>query len=158
MRNAELVLIKIKNIEVNGSTEETLWAKPLGQDLFEIRSLPKFVENINARDIVRAIASDSDSQPLVQKTVSRSGHKTIRFLFLKSSGLNREDILRRLKALGATLEEVSRGYWAADVDAEGNYQKICNYLSSLSVKGILECELDVGMKGLMQAWTYQDEP
>ncbi len=157
MSNSELVLVKIKNVEVNGSAEETLWAKPLGQDLFEIRSLPKFIENINVRDVVRAIASESDNHPLVQETVSRSGHKTIRFLFLRASRLNREDILRRLKALGVTVEEVGRELWAADVDNREDYQKTYDYLSLLKAQGFIECELDVGMRGLMQAWAYEGE-
>lgn len=156
MKNKGLVLIKIEHLEVNGNTEETLWAKPLGQDLYEIRSLPKFIENMNALDIVRAIASDFNDQPLVTETVSKSGHETIRFLFLKSSSFNREDVLRRLRALGAVTEEVGRGFWAVDVDPERDYQKIRDYLSALRVQGVLECELDVGMSGLMRAWAYQD--
>jgi hypothetical protein len=97
--------------------------------LFEIRSLPKFIENINVHDVVGAIASESDNHPLIQETVSRSGHETIRFLFLRASRLNKEDILRRLKALGVTVEEVGRGLWAADVDNREDYQKhVITYL------------------------------
>ena len=64
---------------------ESLWALPLGDDLYEIRNTPFHAYAINWGDIVRAPV-DSDQIPQVQEVVKRSGHETFRVLFNSELG------------------------------------------------------------------------
>jgi len=74
---------------------ESLWALPLGEDLYEIRNTPFHAYAINWGDIVRAPV-DSDQIPQVQEVVKRSGHETFRVLFNSAVDQNTQDSICHL--------------------------------------------------------------
>src|SRR5262245_37935318 len=60
---------------------ESFWAKPLGDDLYELRNSAWFAFDLHFYDVVRALPDKLDEKPRIIEVVRRSGHKTLRVLF-----------------------------------------------------------------------------
>lgn len=65
---------------------ESLWALPLGGDLYEIRNTPFHAYGLNWGNIVRAHSDNPKLKPEVREVVAESGNKTLRVFFDKSLG------------------------------------------------------------------------
>ena len=74
-----------------GTGGEAMWARPVGDDLYEIDNLPFYAYGINLGDVVRAVAPDDESKPEIQEVVEYRGHRTLRFFFSKES----DELVRR---------------------------------------------------------------
>lgn len=120
---------------------ESMWALPLGDDLYEIRNAPFYAYNINWGDIVRAYSDDPDLKPEVREVVTRSGNKTLRVFF--NEGLSEEEqgsVLSSLQYLDLSWERATGRLVAIDVHPEANYQGVCDKLWELEQEEILEYE------------------
>ena len=69
----------------------SLWAKPLGTDLFEIDNVPFYAYGINLGDVVRATPDRPELKPEVREIVKRSGHETLRIFFQENLPRDRQD-------------------------------------------------------------------
>lgn len=56
---------------------ESLWALPLGDDLYEIRNSPFYAYGINWGDVVWAHSNDPELKPQVREVVTPSGNRTL---------------------------------------------------------------------------------
>jgi hypothetical protein len=93
---------------------EGIWAKPLGDDLYEI--VPFHAYGLNFGDVVRAVEPAPDKKPLVLEVIRPSGHRTLRVFFPDSVPEDqRLELLRSLEPLGAEFERATAGYFALDV-------------------------------------------
>jgi len=120
---------------------ESMWALPLGGDLYEIRNTPFYAYGINWGDIVRADTSDPTLKPEVREVVAPSGNKTLRVFLNK--GLAQEEqnvILSSLQPLDTSWERADDHYVAIDVHPESDYQAVCDKLMELEQEGKLEYE------------------
>ena len=82
---------------------ESLWATPLGKDLYRLENVPFYAYGLHFHDVVLATANDEDLKPEIQQVAEASGHQTFRILFRE--GLDRqeqESILDSLEPLGVT--------------------------------------------------------
>jgi len=125
---------------------ESLWALPLGEDLYEIRNTPFHAYAINWGDIVRAPV-DSDQIPQVQEVVKRSRHETLRVLFNSAVDQNtRDSILSSLQTLELSWEDCDDRFVALDVPPSANYDavydKLCEFQRD-NVLGFETCEARV---------------
>lgn len=126
---------------------ESMWAKSLGEDLYEVDNVPFYAYGINWKDVVRAIAADEESKPRVIEVVRHGGHRTLRFFF--SADLARPDqqtYLALIREIGAGIERADERLVAVDVPPEGNYDDTCDLLARLEEEGVLEyetCEMRV---------------
>jgi len=68
---------------------ESVWAKSLGDDLYEIESIPFCAYGLNYGDVVRATPDGPDQKPEVRSVVSMSGNQTLRVSFCDK--LSREE-------------------------------------------------------------------
>jgi len=76
---------------------ESMWARPLGEDLFEVRNIPFYAYGLNFLDIVRAVEPSPDKKPVVLELVKSSRHKTLRVSFNDTiPESERPELLRRL--------------------------------------------------------------
>jgi hypothetical protein len=60
---------------------EAIWALSLGDDLYEIRSVPFGAYGLNCLDVVLATADSPSLKPEIRKVIRRSGHRTSRLMF-----------------------------------------------------------------------------
>jgi hypothetical protein len=77
MEQEELTKVHIDLPNNPHSGGEALWAKALGDDLYELRNNPFYAYGLNFLDVVHAIPRAQDQKPSVLKIVRRSGHRTI---------------------------------------------------------------------------------
>jgi Domain of unknown function (DUF4265) len=120
---------------------ESMWAKPVGPELYELRNSPWHAYDLHFGDVVRAVADSPDEKPRVRKVVRPSGHKTLRVIFATALAEPRQiQLLSQLALFGASYERASAQLVAMDVLPEGDYQHVCDMLWSWEQEGLLEYE------------------
>lgn len=118
---------------------ESLWAKPLGEDLFELRNVPFYAYGLNFCDVVLAIEPAPDKKPSVLRVVRRGGHRTLWVTFLDTrSAADRGQLLEELNSWKAYYEGADGTYFAIDVEPGGDYEAVLTRLSSWQALGVLE--------------------
>ena len=133
------VIVDLPNHWATGG--ESLWAKNLGAELYEIRNVPFYAYGLNFGDVVRAIEPAPDQKPVVSELVRASGHRTLRVSFCDSfEESDRLELLRTLNKLNAHFETADSKYFAIDVEPEGNYQAVWDRFAGWEAQGLLEYE------------------
>jgi hypothetical protein len=143
MENEEASLTKVHIDLPNhwATGGESMWALPLGDDLYEIRNAPFYAYGLNWGDIVRAHLDDPELKPEVQEVVKRSGNKTLRVFFNQElSEEAQESVLSSLQNLNVSWERADERYVAIDVHPEADYDAVCDSLLESENQGILEYE------------------
>src|SRR3712207_79346 len=108
---------------------ESMWALPLGDDLYEIRNSPFYAYGINWGDVVRADSDDPSLKPEVREVVKYSGNKTLSVFFNEELGEEEQDsVLSSLQYLDLSWERATELLVAIDVHPEADYQAVCDKL------------------------------
>ncbi|MEQ8415841.1 MAG: DUF4265 domain-containing protein [Imperialibacter sp.] len=117
---------------------ESLWAEPLGNDLFKIQNVPFYAYGLNYCDTVVATPDSKDSAPEIRKLVEAGGHRTLRLYFNQEIGrAHQEEILKSLLTFGATCERADARLVAIDIKPNGDYLAVFNELETYLEKEIL---------------------
>jgi hypothetical protein len=120
---------------------ESVWAEPLGNDLYKIENVPFYTYGLNFQDIVRATPDSEDLIPEIRELIAPSGHRTFRILFNKRiDKAQQEVVLASMTSLGISYERANQTYVALDMKPEGDYQAVFDRLDELSEQGILGFE------------------
>ena len=120
---------------------EGIWAKSLGEDLYQIDNIPFHAYGLNLADIVEAVEPSPELKPQVSKVVKPSGHRTLRIIFEKD--LTEEEqipYLKEMKEMGVGIERNNRVFLALDIPPEVDYQLVCDHLGKLEQENILGYE------------------
>ena len=120
---------------------ESMWARPLGNDLYELDNSPFHAYDLNYRDVVYAKADDRQRTPIVRRVERRSGHRTLRAIFFKHvNDAQRDKLLQELGRFGVTWEGADGRLFALNIPAEAEYQPVCDQLWAWEQSGLLEYE------------------
>lgn len=120
---------------------ESLWAKPLGDDLYQIENVPFFAYGLNYQDIVRATPDSPELKPEIREVVEPSGHQTIRVIFDKTTDREHQvKLLESLEQYKASYERADSINVAIDIKANGNYNAVYDQLEEYIEKGFLSFE------------------
>lgn len=120
---------------------ESMWARPLGADLYELRNVPVHAYGLNFLDVVEALPSPQVGKPVVCRVVERGGHRTLRVMFNDACAMEkRVPMLASLRAWGASVEGATKTLFAIDVEPAGDYDAICARLWDWEREGLLEFE------------------
>lgn len=123
------------------SSGESMWAKPLGDDLYEIHNTPFYAYGINFLDVVKVDSTDETQKPIVLEVVKPSGYRTLRVYFNESiEKESRIDLLKGLKNLGVDSERLDNRYVALDVSPQGDYDSVIKKLSEWEEEKVLSYE------------------
>jgi Domain of unknown function (DUF4265) len=120
---------------------EALWARALGDDLYEIQNIPYYAYGLNFGDVVVAKAEREDLKPSVLSVLRRSGNRTLRVVF--DAALPAEErvpFLETLAGFGAGFENANGLLFAIDVEAGGDYDGVCGALAEREAAGVLQYE------------------
>ena len=144
MNRLTKILVALPNHWAEHRTE-SLWARKVGEDLYEVENVPFFAYDLNYGDVVRAVAPSDDARPVVREVVRRGGHTTLRVVFRKPD----EPRARRiavLSDLGASFESWDDSFFALDVGPEGSVDAVVDRLErleKLDILGFETCEARV---------------
>ena len=140
-------------------TGERMWAKFLGDDLYEIDNIPFFAYDLHYGDVVRALAQDEQTVPVIVRIVRRSGHKTLRVAFDESTtDAQRADLIARLEGQGVIGEKMRGRFCAFSVPPERDYQTVCDLLFALENDGILTYETAVSSDDASKQMFPSEDP
>ena len=120
---------------------ESMWAEPLGNDLYKIENVPFYAYGLNFHDIVRATSDSDELKPEIRELIESSGHRTFRVFFKKHVERNQqEEILNSMKDLTISYERANSIYFALDMQPEGDYQAVFDRLDELEQQNLLGFE------------------
>jgi len=121
---------------------ESLWAQPLGNDLYEIRNIPFCAYGLNFGDVVRATADAPDQKPEIRALVRQSGNRTVRIRFEVAVGDRDGQLphLERLAAMQAWHERANANIVCVNLNPDADYEAILDLLDSLEADGLLQYE------------------
>src|SRR5688500_3834053 len=104
-----------KQMEHWWAEAESLWAFPVGEDVYELRNIPWETDALHHRDLVRCRSGEGGLLQIVG-VVERGGHATFRVTFADGIPGDRvDDAVQRLEALVGFSERISDRHWAFDV-------------------------------------------
>jgi len=120
---------------------ESMWARPLGDDLYELHNSPFSAYDLNYLDVVVALSNKPGLKPQIRRIERRSGHKTLRLMFkTETAHAARGQILAKVNDLGATYENANSTLYSLDIPLSENYQRLCDHLWSWEQAGALHYE------------------
>jgi len=125
---------------VFGYVDDVVWAKPFGDNLYQIQSIPYLPTGVHFEDVVSVRQSTfADKRLYVEKVVHASGHRTLLVDFDDLEAIQVEEILAELRHQQARYEHDSekKEYYAVDIPPEADYAIIYSYLQGLEQRKIL---------------------
>lgn len=120
---------------------ESLWAKPLGDDAYEIDGMPFCAYGLNCGDVVLATPDAPDLKPEVRSVLRRSGNQTLRVSFCDQlSKEEQQSVIAALESMGTALERATAQFVCINVPPTTSLQAIRDYLVEQESAGVLEYE------------------
>jgi hypothetical protein len=111
---------------------ESMWALPLGADLFELRNTPFYAYDLNFLDVVKAVPASPEEKPSVLAIARRGGHQTLRVFFKEGiEEPERVQVLDDLRRFGVSYEGCSPRYFSLDVAPKGDVAGLRAHLEEL---------------------------
>jgi hypothetical protein len=122
------VLFRVPD-EDGGATVETLWAVPLGNDLYKLDNSPFFAYGVSWQDIVLAPHDPQEQMPTFQSVSERSGNRTVRAIFdlPLAPGNASDQILQGLAEIGCSFERAHSGYVSINVPPGTDLEQVRSY-------------------------------
>lgn len=120
---------------------ESMWAKAIEPDHYEIRNSPFHAYGLNFKDIVMAVPDAEGQKPAIKSIVRNGGHTTLRVIFLP--GLIYEERIKLLKKLNeykCFFEGANNSYFALDVEPDGSLEQVRANLDEWESRNILSYE------------------
>ena len=120
---------------------ESMWAKPVGENLYQLKNIPFFSYGLNYNDIVKAIAKNGGSKPEILEVVEASGHQTLRVIFTDNKGKKEHiSVIESIRTEHVGYEGWDDDQFTLNVTPSGNYDEFFDKLDELESKGILSFE------------------
>ena len=136
-KHPEMSKVLFRVHETDGTARvETLWATPLGDDLYQLDNSPFYAYSVSWKDIVYAPYDPDEQFATFQRVVRKSGHKTIRIIFRESVTEDNDArrVLEQLVSLGCTYEGANKRYICLDVSPEVDFDRVRQFLIQNSVQ------------------------
>ena len=109
-------LVKVQLQGPDGDVE-TLWARPLGDHLFELDNTPWYAYGLSWHDVIEARAQSPEGIPAFVRVARKSGHRTVRVVLKPPANVSADSqsILDGLRGLGCSYEGANPGFIGVDV-------------------------------------------
>ncbi|RDV27358.1 DUF4265 domain-containing protein [Alteromonas aestuariivivens] len=119
---------------------ESMWAEPLGNDIYRLENVPFFSYSLNFKDEVKAY-SDDDGVLEITDVVARSGNRTLRIIFDKSIDRQKQEYyIEQIRDLDCSLERWDETYLAINVRKSAHYLDVIDHFDIWNEKDILAYE------------------
>jgi hypothetical protein len=112
---------------------ERIWCRGVGKYRFYLENIPFFVRGLAYGDLVQAVPDHEIQEFVFDHVLERSGHSTLRILFMDESEDLRNRVLSGLEALGCRLEATNTTHHLSlDVPPESSYVAVRELLGHYS--------------------------
>ena len=137
--NLEKIHIDLPNHWAIGG--ESMWATPLGNDLFRIENIPFFAYGLNFLDVVKATSDSVELIPEIRNVVTVSGHRTYRIMFDKEVLREKQvSLLEALECYDAAYERANATDIAIDIKPGGDHLSVYDKLDKYEEQKYLSFE------------------
>jgi len=128
-------LVKVQLTGPDGDVE-TLWAKPLGNGLYELDNTPWYAYGASWKDVIEARPPEPDAFPEFIRVVRKSGYRTIRLILEPPADKDpwSQRILDRLVELGCSFEGATGSYVGIDIPPQVDLEQIRRFLVTTEQK------------------------
>ena len=122
-------LVKVVLTGPDGEVE-TLWARPVGENLFELDNTPWYAYGVSLKDVIEARRPDPNAFPEFIRVVKKSGYRTVRLILEPAADKDSasQAILDRLVQLGCSYEGANHIYISIDIPPEVDLERIRQFL------------------------------
>jgi len=122
-------LVKVR---LQGPDEEieTLWARPLGDQLFELANTPWYAFGLSWHDVIEARVQTPEGFPEFVRVARKSGHRTVRVILSPPADVSAESqsVLDGLRALGCGYEGMRSRFIAVNVPPGADLMAVRQFL------------------------------
>ena len=114
---------------------ETLWADPVGPDLYRLDNSPFWAYGVSWHDVVEA-HPDPDGMLRMTRVVEKSGHRTVRVFMQPGIDASPEAkaVMDGVRELGASYEGMNPTYLAIDIPPSVELMRVADYLTARGVQ------------------------
>ena len=128
------VTLVYKDLEDN-IAEETLWAVPLENGLYQIDNIPFYAPNVSNKDIISI--EDDEGVLYFDDLIEASGHSTVQIIFFDDS--KSKGLLKELEMIGFNWEGMKeQPYYTVDIPFGVSYNPVKALLDKKAEAGILD--------------------
>ena len=134
--------VKIRfNLQGNPINGETIWAEPVGKDLYRLLNIPYYAIGYAEGDIVHCVERGDWKE--VINLEQDGGNGAIRIVFADSESPEAQHILDELVSVGCTYERASSELVAVTVppNLDIPFSQMANYLNSADDKILVGWEV-----------------
>jgi hypothetical protein len=109
-------LVKVQLQGPDGEVE-TLWARPLGDHLFELDNTPWYAYGFSWHDVIEARAQTTEGFPEFVRVARKSGHRTVRVILEPPADVSAtsQAVLDGLRELGCSYEGANPQFIGVDI-------------------------------------------
>jgi hypothetical protein len=125
-------MVKVALIDDDGDVE-TLWAKPLGGELYQLDNVPFYAYGVSWLDVVEA-PPDTRGLPTFRRVAEKSGHRTVRVRLDDTRAPEAKPHLEILGKLGCTYEGLATSLLAVNVPPEASLDDVASYLVEAGIE------------------------
>lgn len=119
---------------------ETVWAEPVGVNLYRVDNIPFYLQDVSPDDVV--IARPSPPIPLLASEVARKSKNSVIQVIFFERGSDMEKILDGLVKMGAKYEGSHlKSLYSIEIPAELSFELIESLLDAAESQGILEYQI-----------------
>ncbi|SIQ98785.1 DUF4265 domain-containing protein [Chryseobacterium sp. RU33C] len=114
--------------DLNGVvSEELIWVKPIGNELYQIDNIPFFAPNIAYEDII-SIEHEGDKM-YFDNLVEMSGNSTVQLVFFEKNKNLENDILNQIESFQCSWEGIEGGgYYSINIPENISYKDVRKFL------------------------------
>ena len=109
---------------------ETLWARQLGNDLYELDNTPWYAYGVSWHDVIEARPQSPDDFPQFVRVVQKSGYRTIRLILdpPADKSADSQAILDGLQELGCSYEGANPHFIGVDIPSSVDLMTVRQFL------------------------------
>lgn len=114
--------------DLNGNvSEELIWVKPIGNELYKIDNIPFFAPNLAYEDII-SIEHEGDKL-YFENLIEMSGNSTVQVVFFEKNKNIENAILKQIESFQSSWEGMEGGgYYSLNIPESVNYKDIREFL------------------------------
>jgi len=122
-------MVKVRFCDPSGASTETLWAKRVDTNLYQVDNSPFFAYGVSWQDVIEARLADDDVLEYV-RSVKKSGNRTVRVIFRhgRSTDPDAEEVLTGLRGLGCSYEGMQPRMVAVNVPPKVDLAAVTGFL------------------------------
>ena len=125
----EKVTLELEKVDWHDHAFETMWARPLGGDRFQLQNVPFYAYGIGYDDVVEA--SHAGDRNLVRTVVERGGHSTYRIFVTNDAALKRfQEFWYPLERCGCSVERATERLFGVDVPPDADIYRVYDLLQA----------------------------